>query len=81
MALQPEVNDRSYLFGQAWAYAEAIKRYALSLQKENRDTNAERLMFAYPKHPISSWGVLMERLNSYKRKLNAGLYSKTSPSA
>lgn len=69
MALQPEVNDRSYLFGRAWAYAEAIERYALSLQKENRDTNAERLMVAFPKHPMSSWGILMERLNPYKRKL------------
>ena len=69
MALQPEVNDRSYLFGRAWAYAEEIERYALNLQKESRDTNAERLMVAFPKHPRSSWGILMRRLNSYQRKL------------
>ena len=71
MALQPEVNDRSYLFGRAWAYAETIERYALNLQKESRDTNAERLMVAFPKHPMSSWRVLMERLNPYKRKLGS----------
>ncbi len=69
MALQPEVNDRSYLFGRAWAYAEAIERYALNLQKEKRDTNAERLMVAFPRHPMKSWGILSKRLNSYQRKL------------
>ena len=71
MALQTEVNDRSYLFGRAWAYAEAIERYALRLQKERRDTNAERLMVAFPKHPMRGWGILMDRLNPYQRRLGA----------
>jgi len=69
MALQPEVTDRSYLFGRAWAYAEAIERFALKQAGENRDTNAERLMTAFPKHPKTSWGILMERLRPYQIKL------------
>ena len=69
MALQPEVTDRSYLFGRAWAYAEAIERYALQQAGEKRDTNAERLMVAFPKHPMRTWGVLMDRLRPYQNKL------------
>ena len=71
MALQPEVTDRSYLFGRAWAYAEAIERYALQLAEERRDTNAERLMTAFTRHPARSWAVLMDRLRPYESKLGA----------
>ena len=69
MALQTEVRDRSYLFGRAWAYAEAIERYALQLSDEKRDTNAERLMTAFSRHPARSWAVLAERLRPYQSKL------------
>ena len=69
MALQPDVNDRSYLFGRAWAYAEAVERYALQQAGENRETNAERLMAAFPRHPKRSWGVVMERLLPYRNRL------------
>ena len=55
MALQEDVNDRSYLFGRAWAYAEEIERIALREADENRDTNAERMMAAFPRHPASSF--------------------------
>ncbi len=71
MALQPEVKNRSYLFGRAWAYAEAIEQYALRQAGENRSTNAERLMTAFPRHPKRSWGILMERLRPYQLKLGA----------
>lgn len=71
MALQPEVTDRSYLFGRAWAYAEAIERFALREANEKRSTNAERLMTAFPRHPKRSWGILMERLRPYQQKLGA----------
>ncbi|MDD3213157.1 MAG: type I-C CRISPR-associated protein Cas8c/Csd1, partial [Eubacteriales bacterium] len=73
MALQPEVTDRSYLFGRAWAYAEAIERFALKQAGENRNTNAERLMTAFPKHPKASWGILMDRLRPYQNKLQSKL--------
>lgn len=69
MALQTEVRDRSYLFGRAWAYAEAIERYALQLSDERRDTNAERLMTAFARHPARSWAVLADRLRPYQSKL------------
>lgn len=69
MALQPEVNDRSYLFGRALAYAESIENYALQLSNEDRTTNAERLMVAFAKHPAKTWKLMMERLQPYQQKL------------
>lgn len=69
MALQPEVNDRSYLFGRALAYAENIENYALQLSGEDRTTNAERLMVAFAKHPAKTWKLMMERLQPYQQKL------------
>lgn len=69
MLLQPEVNERSYLFGRALAYAEQIERYALQLAGEKRTTNAERLMVAFAKHPAKTWMVLMERLLPYQQRL------------
>ncbi len=58
MALQPDVTDRSYLFGRAWAYAENIERYALQQAGENRSTNAERLMAGFARHPKTFVGHL-----------------------
>ncbi len=69
MALQPEVSDRSYLFGRALAYAEEIERYALYQKNEQRPTNAERLMVAFTKHPAKTWMLLMERLQPYQQQL------------
>ena len=69
MALQPEVNDRSYLFGRALAYAENIESYALQISDEKRTTNAERLMVAFAKHPAKTWKLIMERLQPYQQKL------------
>lgn len=69
MALQPEVNDRSYLFGRALAYAENIENYALQLSGEDRTTNAERLMVAFAKHPAKTWMLIRVRLQPYQQKL------------
>ena len=82
MALQEDVNDRSYLFGRAWAYAEAIERFALNEADEKRDTNAERMMAAFPRRPASSLRYLKERLAPYQSRLgprasalNEGFYT------
>ncbi|MEG1471967.1 MAG: type I-C CRISPR-associated protein Cas8c/Csd1 [Clostridia bacterium] len=69
MALQTEVEDRSYLFGRALAYAEQIEKYALQGADDDRPTNAERLMVAFTKHPAQSWMVLMQRLAPYQQRL------------
>lgn len=69
MALQPDVNDRSYLFGRALAYAENIENYALQLSGEDRTTNAERLMVAFAKHPAKTWMLIRVRLQPYQQKL------------
>lgn len=71
MALQPEVGDRSYLFGRALAYAEQVERYALREVGEKRPTNAERLMVAFAKHPAKSWMLITERLQPYLQRLGA----------
>jgi CRISPR-associated protein Cas8c/Csd1, subtype I-C/DVULG len=60
MALNPDETDRSYLFGRAFAYAQQIESYALSIAGENRSTNAERMQMAFTQHPAK----IMKNLHS-----------------
>lgn len=62
-------RDRNYLFGRLLAYARRIEEYALYVGKtESRQTNAERLMLQFRKHPMKTWDVLYGKLLPYLSK-------------
>lgn len=69
MALDEERNTRDYLYGRLLAIAESIESKALSISKEERETNAVRLMQRFSTHPYSTWRNLELRLNPYVVRL------------
>lgn len=70
VALDKKIKERSYLFGRLLATAQKIEEYVLYQDKENRDTNAERLMTTYSKKPVSTWKILNEKLRPYISKID-----------
>ncbi len=59
-------NDRSYLFGRLLAYARKIEEYSLYLGgADARQTNAERFMLQFRKHPDKTWDLLYQKLLPY----------------
>lgn len=63
-------NDRSYLFGRLLACAEQLETYALfEMNEKNRETNAERYQSHFIRQPAKTWGIIVERLKPYKKRL------------
>jgi CRISPR-associated protein Csd1 len=62
MALEKQRTDRDYLFGRLLALAEHIEERALYLSKENRETNAARMMHIFSEQPFQTWEKLYDRL-------------------
>lgn len=59
-------TDRSYLFGRLLAYARKIEEYSLYLGgADARQTNAERFMMQFRKHPDKAWDQLYQKLLPY----------------
>lgn len=59
-------TDRSYLFGRLLAYARKIEEYSLYLGgADARQTNAERFMLQFRKHPDKAWDLLYQKLLPY----------------
>lgn len=59
-------TDRSYLFGRLLAYARKIEEYSLYLGgTDARQTNAERFMLQFRKHPDKTWDLLYQKLLPY----------------
>ena len=72
MALDENCNDRDYLFGRALAYAQKIEELAQwASGNEARQTNAERLKFAFSEHPARTWRLLMRQLQPYVDRMKA----------
>jgi CRISPR-associated protein Csd1 len=69
MSLEEDRHSRDYLFGRLLAIAEKIEGYALYLAKENRDTNAERLMQRFSDHPAATWLTIEMALRTYMQRL------------
>ncbi|MDO5847725.1 MAG: type I-C CRISPR-associated protein Cas8c/Csd1 [Methanocorpusculum sp.] len=64
--LNTQETDRNYLFGRLLAYARRIEEYANYINKtEPRQTNAERFMLQFKKHPAKTWGELYQKLLPY----------------
>ncbi len=67
MAYDPNITDRSYLFGCLLAIAD--KAESVTYDKgEKRVTNARRLWNAFSQRPSQTWKVIEERLEPYLEK-------------
>jgi CRISPR-associated protein Csd1 len=71
MSLEQDRNTRDYLYGRLLAIAENIERRALRLAKEERDTNAAKLMQRFASHPYSTWRNIELALGPYRTRLRA----------
>ena len=69
MALDPNRTTRDYLYGRLLALAESLEDWALNEAKENRETNAARLMQRFAERPYSTWRTLELSLIPYKARL------------
>ena len=69
MALDPNRKTRDYLYGRLLALADSLEEWALSEAKENRSTNAARLMQRFAERPYSTWRTIELSLTPYKARL------------
>ncbi len=70
MAYDPNITDRSYLFGCLLAIADKAESEAYDEQERNvRVTNARRFWNAFSQRPYMTWGIIEERLRPYMDKL------------
>lgn len=70
MAYDPNITDRSYLFGCLLAIADKAESEAYDEQERNvRVTNARRYWNAFSQRPYMTWGIIEERLCPYMDKL------------
>lgn len=69
MALDPDRKTRDYLYGRLLALAESLEAWALSEVRENRETNAARMMQRFSERPYSTWRTIELALVPYKARL------------
>ena len=76
--LEPDRQDRSYLYGSLLAVYEKLEQDALRINSsegdDKRTTNAERLWTAYTKMPARTMKILEEKIQSYREKLKNNNY-------
>ncbi|MGK9252524.1 type I-C CRISPR-associated protein Cas8c/Csd1 [Paenibacillus humicus] len=77
VAVDKELDDRSYLFGQMLAVADVLERRQLG-SEEKRATNAIRYMNVFAQRPMRTWTVIHGAIQPYLVKLGpkAGYYKK-----
>ena len=69
MALDPNRKTRDYLYGRLLALADSLEEWALNEAKENRETNAARLMQRFSEHPFTTWKTIELALRPYIARL------------
>lgn len=69
MALDPNRKTRDYLYGRLLALAESVEEWALNEAREDRPTNAARLMQRFSERPFSTWRTIELGLSPYKARL------------
>lgn len=69
MALEEDRDTRAYLYGRLLAVADDIESLALHIAKEERSTNAARLMQRFADRPYSTWRTIALALIPYKTRL------------
>lgn len=68
VGLDPENNNRDYLFGRLLAVADVLERRALGAE-ETRATNAIRYMNTFSRHPERTWKTIQAALQPYQARL------------
>ncbi|MBI2918918.1 MAG: type I-C CRISPR-associated protein Cas8c/Csd1 [Chloroflexi bacterium] len=71
MTLEIDRKTRDYLYGRLLALADHLEVRALYLAKEERETNAGRLMQRFADRPNSTWRSIELSLGPYKSRLRA----------
>jgi CRISPR-associated protein Csd1 len=71
MSLEEGRDSRDYLYGRLLAVADVIESTALAIAKENRDTNAARLMQRFSERPFSTWPIIENSLKPYMDRIYA----------
>jgi len=71
MSLEEDRNTRDYLFGRLLAIADHMEQRALYVAREDRDTNAAKLMQRFADRPNSTWRTIELGLVPYKSRLRA----------
>lgn len=71
VALNEQIDDRSYLFGRLLAIADVLEHRALQ-SEDWRMSNAMRYMNDFAKHPERTWTVIQANLVPYQAKLGRG---------
>lgn len=69
VSLDPEIQDRDYLFGRLLAIADVLERTALDMQDEKRSTNAVRYMNVFAMHPERTWKTIQAAILPYQVKI------------
>ncbi|MBU4263185.1 MAG: type I-C CRISPR-associated protein Cas8c/Csd1 [Proteobacteria bacterium] len=70
MGLDRERKTKDYLYGRLLAVADCLEGYALKLSREDRPTNATKLMQRFADRPCSTWRNIELALVPYKARLN-----------
>lgn len=65
VALDKNIDDRSYLFGRLLAVADEVESFALSKKGEDRITSAKRFMNTFSKKPFYTWKLIERNLIPY----------------
>lgn len=68
VALNEQIDERSYLFGRMLAIADVLEHRALK-SEEWRMSNAMRYMNDFSKHPERTWKIIQTNLVPYQAKL------------
>jgi len=71
MSLERDRTTRDYLYGRLLAVADHLEASALRIAKENRDTNAARLMQRFADHPYTTWRTIELSLDPYQKRLRS----------
>ncbi|MGD0153039.1 MAG: type I-C CRISPR-associated protein Cas8c/Csd1 [Thermacetogeniaceae bacterium] len=69
LALDENRKTRDYLYGRLLALADSLEQWALNESRENRQTNAARLMQRFADHPFTTWRTIELALEPYKTRL------------
>ncbi|MGH2568315.1 MAG: type I-C CRISPR-associated protein Cas8c/Csd1 [Bacteroidota bacterium] len=69
MALDPNRKTRDYLYGRLLALADSLEGWALNKAREDRETNAARLMQRFSERPYNTWRTIELALAPYKARL------------
>ena len=71
MGLDRERKTRDYLYGRLLAVADCIESWALRETKDERPTNAARLMQRFADYPFHTWRTIELSLGPYKARMGA----------